>query len=55
MTKEAAEEALSALKNDQIDILGDEVRTTKTPEEYKENNVVKKTSIWDGIFVRSYL
>ena len=50
-SKEAAEEALAGLKNEQVDILGDEVRTTKTPEEYKENNVVNKTSIWDGIFV----
>ena len=39
-TKEAAEEALSALKNEQIDILSDEVRTTKTPEEFKEKTAV---------------
>ena len=43
-SKEAAEEALAGLKNEQVDILGDEVRTTKTPAEYKENNVVNKTS-----------
>ena len=42
---------MAGLKNEQIDILSDEVRTTKTPEEYKENNVVNKTSIWDGVFV----
>lgn len=48
-TKEAAEEALAGLKNDQINILGDEVRTTKTPEEFKENNIVQK-SFWDGVF-----
>jgi hypothetical protein len=56
MTKEAAEEALSALQNDKIDILSDEVRTTKTPEEFKENNVVQinKTSFWDGVFTAQY-
>ena len=55
MTKEAAEEALSALQNDQINILGDEVRTTKTPEEWAEGHVPtmnkNMTSIWDGVFV----
>ena len=50
-SKAAAEEALAGLKNEKIDLLSDEVRTTKTPEEYKENNVVNKTSIWDGVFV----
>ena len=56
-TKEAAEEALSALKNEQIDIAGDDVRTSKTPEEFAENHVplmnksMDAKSIWDGVFV----
>jgi hypothetical protein len=61
-SKEAAEEALAGLKNEQINILGDEVRTTKTPEEFKEDNNVQINklgtsnresgiSFWDGIFV----
>lgn len=52
LTKAEAEEALKGLDNPQIDLLSDEVRTTKTPEEYKENNVVNK-SIWDGVFIPS--
>lgn len=60
LTKEEAEQALEGLKNEEINILGDEVRTTKTPEEFKEKNVVQKLgtsntetglSFWDGIFV----
>ena len=51
LTKEEAEKALEGLQNDKIDILGDEVRTTKTPDEFKAQNVVQKTSIWDGVFV----
>jgi hypothetical protein len=61
-SKEAAEEALAGLKNEQINILGDEIRTTKTPEEFKEDNNVQINklgtsnkeagiSFWDGIFV----
>jgi hypothetical protein len=42
LTKSEAQEALKGLDNDKIDLLGDEVRTTKTPEEYKENNTVNK-------------
>jgi hypothetical protein len=42
LTKAEAEEALKGLDNPKIDLLSDEVRTTKTPEEYKENNVVNK-------------
>lgn len=52
LTRAEAEEALKGLDNEKIDILSDEVRTTKTPEEFKEKNVVQK-SIWDGIFVPS--
>lgn len=52
LTKEEAEKALEGLKNEGIDILGNEVRTTKTPEEIKEDSINKSnTSIWDGIFV----
>ena len=53
LTKEEAEKALEGLKNEEINILGDEVRTTKTPEEFKESNVVqinKSLSFWDGVF-----
>lgn len=64
LTKEEAEKALEGLKNEEINILGDEVRTTKTPEEFKESNVVQinkamaennqpSMSFWDGIFVTS--
>jgi len=42
LTRAEAEEALKGLDNPKIDLLSDEVRTTKTPEEYKENNVVNK-------------
>lgn len=62
MTKKAAEEALAGLQNEKIDILSDEVRTTKTPEEFKSKNKVQINklgasnvesgiSFWDGIFV----
>jgi hypothetical protein len=42
LTKAEAEKALEGLDNDKIDLLSDEVRTAKTPEEYKESNVVNK-------------
>lgn len=44
--KESAEKALEGLKNEKIDILADEIRTTKSPEEY----VKKSLSFWDGVF-----
>jgi hypothetical protein len=47
LTRAEAEEALKGLDTPKTDILQDEVRTTKTPEEYQS---VKK-SIWSGIFV----
>jgi hypothetical protein len=48
LTKEEAEKALEGLKNEEINILGDEVRTAKSPQEYAESNVNK--SFWDGVF-----
>ena len=62
VSKEDAEKALEGLNNEKIDILSDEVRTTKSPEEFKENNNVQINklgtsnvdtglSFWDGIFV----
>ena len=53
---------MAGLKNQKIDLLNDEVRTTKTPEEFKEKNVAQINklgtsnvdsglSFWDGIFV----
>ena len=54
LTKEEAEKALEGLDNKGIDILGDEVRTTKTPEEIKEDSMKKSfqsESFWSGIFV----
>ena len=62
ISKEDAIKALEGLNNEKIDILSDEVRTTKSPEEFKENNNVQinklgtsnpqaQISFWDGIFV----
>ena len=61
-SKSEAEDALAGLKNQKIDLLNDDVRTTKTPEEFKEKNVAQINklgtsnvdsglSFWDGIFV----
>lgn len=50
LKKEEAEKALEGLQGTHTDLLNNEVRTTKTPEEFKENNVVQKTSFWDGVF-----
>jgi hypothetical protein len=54
LTKEEAEKALEGLSNQGIDILGDEVRTAKSPEEIKEDSMKKSIqaeSFWSGIFV----
>ena len=41
LTKEEAEKNMEALMTDKIDLLSDEVRTTKTPEEIKEDSLNK--------------
>jgi hypothetical protein len=50
LTKTEAEKVLEGLDTPKTDILSDEVRTTKSPAEFKENNVVQKTSFWEGVF-----
>jgi hypothetical protein len=41
LTKEEAEKALEGLENKEVNLLSDEVRTSKTPEEYAESHVNK--------------
>ena len=46
---------ITGLKNEQIDILSDEVRTTKTPEEYKEDfsylgTYIKSPNVGENIY-----
>lgn len=52
--EEDANEHRDNLIIEMTDILGDEVRTSKSPQEYAETNVVNKSmeavSFWDGVF-----
>jgi len=50
-TEKEANDHRNLMIVEMTDILGQEVRTTKTPSEYAETNSVNKTlSIWDGVF-----
>ncbi len=51
LTKEEAEKALEGLKNEEINILGQESRAAQNPQEVAAKQVKKSSSIWDGIFV----
>jgi hypothetical protein len=48
-TEEEAHEHIDGLNASMTDILGDEVRTTKSPEEYAQK-AYEPSSIWDGVF-----
>jgi hypothetical protein len=50
LTKEEAEKALEGLKNEEINILGEESRAAQNPNEYAEGQVKKSLSFWDGVF-----
>ena len=56
-TEDEANKHREELTIEMTDILGDEVRTSKSPNEYAETNVVNKaveaTSFWDGVFFPS--
>ena len=47
-TEEEANKHMESLTTPMTDILGDEVRTTKSPQEVAK--VYEPTSIWDGVF-----
>jgi hypothetical protein len=52
-TEEEANKHMSEMTSETIDILGDEVRTAKSPEEIQQDRVNKEmtaTSFWDGVF-----
>ena len=52
-TEEEANKHVAEATTPMTDILGEEVRTSKSPQEYAETNVVNKseaTSFWDGAF-----
>jgi hypothetical protein len=52
-TKEEAEQAMEGLDGGKTDILADEVRTAKSPEEVQEDMKKSVDSFWGGVFVPS--
>ena len=51
LTKEEAEQALEGLKNEEINILGQESQAAQTPNEIADKRINKSSSFWDGIFI----
>lgn len=49
-TEEEANKHMEEMTTEPVDILGDEVRTTKSPDEIAEDRVTSAESIWKGFF-----